>query len=133
MPQTGKTSMIGLLESALNKASNNELKIRCAQERKNKLRYLAENPPDHLQTSASQDATQMRKTNQQASKTSFEAAAGATKATSITGAGSTMDALPAPKAKAAAKKGSKSNEKNKNAWWQDLYKETRLEPHEIEA
>jgi GTP1/Obg family GTP-binding protein len=30
MPQTGKTSMIELLETALNKASNNELKIRCA-------------------------------------------------------------------------------------------------------
>jgi hypothetical protein len=36
------------------------------------------------------------------------------------------------KAKTQAKKGAKTSEKNKNAWWQDLYKETRLEPHEIE-
>ena len=37
--------MIKLLESALNRASNNELKIRCAQERKNRLRDFALNPP----------------------------------------------------------------------------------------
>jgi hypothetical protein len=59
----------------------------------------------------------MRKSHHQGSKTSFEAAAGATKASVITGAGSTMETIPAPKAKAAQKKGGKANEKNKNAWW----------------
>jgi hypothetical protein len=59
----------------------------------------------------------MRKSHHQGSKTSFEATAGATKASVITGAGSTTTAMPAPKPKATAKKGGKSNEKNKNAWW----------------
>jgi hypothetical protein len=38
--------MVKLLESALNRASNNELKIRCAQERKNRLREAALAPDE---------------------------------------------------------------------------------------
>ena len=39
--QSGKTSLIKILETALNKASNNELKLRVAQARKSKLRQIA--------------------------------------------------------------------------------------------
>ena len=40
--QSGKTTLVKLVQSALNKASNNELKLRMAQERKNRLIYHAQ-------------------------------------------------------------------------------------------
>ena len=39
--QSGKSALIKVLEGALNKASRNELKLRVAQARKNKLRQIA--------------------------------------------------------------------------------------------
>ena len=40
--QSGKTTLVKILESALNKASQNELKLRMAQERKNRLLRVAD-------------------------------------------------------------------------------------------
>jgi len=76
--------MIKLLESALNRASNNELKIRCAQERKNRLRDFALNPPMEGGNEIKRD------TQQRTSKGSFDP--NATKV-SLTSGGSLNDTL----------------------------------------
>jgi len=136
-PQAGKSAMVKVLEGALNKASNNELKIRCAQERKNRLRDAAMAPEDDGQTDGTAPFKKDNKNktsggmgDTKGSKASFRDSHNGTKTSFVSGgSGGDMNISGKPK---KGKKAGKGKNKNENAKWQERYKMTRLEPDEIE-
>ena len=110
--QSGKTTLVTILETALNKAMNNELKLRMAQARKNRLR---ENAIKDIEE---------RKKEEENPKVKGK---GKRKDDIESGLGNITSGPGKEK-----KKGKKNAAKSRQQMWQELYKKSKLTKHEIE-
>ena len=113
--QSGKSTLVRILETALNKAMGNELKLRMAALRKDKLREIAVKHFEDLK--AEEENPKERKGKKK--RGDFEGLDG-------------MGAGGAAATKKEKKKGKKNAAKSRNQLWLELYKKSKLEKAEIE-
>lgn len=112
--QSGKSTLTKILETALNKASGNEMKLRMAQMRKDRLKEIA---IKYLEEKKAEDENPKDKKGKKRKGDDLD-----------------MDVGGADKKnKNDRKKGKKNAAKSRNQMWFDLYKKSKLEKHEVNA
>ena len=116
--QAGKTTLATILETALNKAMGNELKIRMAQLRKERLRQVA---IEHFEEKKREEENPKNVKGKVSRKKGDDLAALDASATDMN----------SPK-KQDRKKGKKNAAKSRAQLWQDLYKKSKLAKEDVE-
>ena len=114
--QSGKSTLISILESALNKAKNNELKIRIAQERKDRLRKIA---IEYLEEKKREEENPKLTKGKKKKRGDEEI-------------GMNDSVMETAMKKTDRRKGQKNAAKSRQQLWDDLFKKSKLEKEDIE-
>lgn len=121
--QSGKTTLVNILECALNKARDNELKLRIAQCRKDRLR---ENAIKDLEEKKREEENPKGKNKSKMKKEAGDGGIDAGGLDSLGGGGDNNK-------RENKKKGKKNAAKSRQQMWTELYKRSKLSKHEVEA